>query len=230
MLSVPDRPRVRARQRQAPAASPTPTPPPSEPSTWSTWPTLPTAASAPTPRACASASRWPPRWSTTRRCWSSTSPSTAWTRGSACTCSSCCGQMADEGRTVLLSSHILEEVERIADSVLVIYAGRLAASGDFRSIRRLMTDRPHVFSVRSSRRPTPGVAAARRGVRLRRRARSQGPAGAHLRLWAVHAAHAGRRARGRHPPARAAVRPTIRSSRSSPTWWADDPAACPSWP
>jgi ABC-2 type transport system ATP-binding protein len=58
--------------------------------------------------------------------------------------------MAAEGRTVLLSSHILEEVERIAGSVLVIYAGRLAASGDFRSIRRLMTDRPHVFFVRSS--------------------------------------------------------------------------------
>jgi ABC-2 type transport system ATP-binding protein len=59
-------------------------------------------------------------------------------------------RMADEGRTVLLSSHILEEVERIAASVLVIYAGRLAASGDFRSIRRLMTDRPHEFFVRSS--------------------------------------------------------------------------------
>jgi ABC-2 type transport system ATP-binding protein len=59
-------------------------------------------------------------------------------------------RMAEEGRTVLLSSHILEEVERIASSVLVIYAGRLAASGDFRSIRRLMTDRPHEFFVRSS--------------------------------------------------------------------------------
>jgi ABC-2 type transport system ATP-binding protein len=51
---------------------------------------------------------------------------------------------------VLLSSHILEEVERMAESVLVIYAGRLAAAGDFRSIRRLMTDRPHVFHVRST--------------------------------------------------------------------------------
>ena len=59
-------------------------------------------------------------------------------------------RMAGEGRTVLLSSHILEEVERLADSVLVVYAGRLAASGDFRSIRQLMTDRPHAFSVRSS--------------------------------------------------------------------------------
>jgi ABC-2 type transport system ATP-binding protein len=58
--------------------------------------------------------------------------------------------MAASGRTILFSSHILEEVERLADSVLVIHAGRLAASGDFRSIRRLMTDRPHAFTVRSS--------------------------------------------------------------------------------
>ena len=58
--------------------------------------------------------------------------------------------MAASGRTILFSSHILEEVERLADSVLVIYAGRLAASGDFRSIRRLMTDRPHTFTVHSS--------------------------------------------------------------------------------
>jgi ABC-2 type transport system ATP-binding protein len=58
--------------------------------------------------------------------------------------------MAREGRTILLSSHILEEVELVADSVQVLFAGRLAASGDFRSIRRLMTDRPHVFRIRSS--------------------------------------------------------------------------------
>ena len=58
--------------------------------------------------------------------------------------------MAAEGRTILFSSHILEEVGRLADSVLVVYAGRLAAAGDFRSIRRLMTDRPHTFTVRSS--------------------------------------------------------------------------------
>jgi ABC-2 type transport system ATP-binding protein len=32
----------------------------------------------------------------------------------------------------------------------VVYAGRLAAAGDFRSIRRLMTDRPHTFTVHSS--------------------------------------------------------------------------------
>ncbi len=59
-------------------------------------------------------------------------------------------RMAAEGRTILFSSHILEEVERLAGRVLVIVSGRLAASGDFREIRRLMTDRPHTFTVRSS--------------------------------------------------------------------------------
>jgi ABC-2 type transport system ATP-binding protein len=58
--------------------------------------------------------------------------------------------MAAEGKTILFSSHILEEVERLAEEVLVIVAGRLAASGDFREIRKLMTDRPHTFTVRSS--------------------------------------------------------------------------------
>ena len=58
--------------------------------------------------------------------------------------------MAAAGRTILFSSHILEEVERLADGILVIHAGRLAASGDYREIRRLMTDRPHTFLVRSS--------------------------------------------------------------------------------
>jgi ABC-2 type transport system ATP-binding protein len=58
--------------------------------------------------------------------------------------------MAAAGRTILFSSHILEEVERLADQVLVVHAGRLAASGKYRQIRRLMTDRPHTFRVRAS--------------------------------------------------------------------------------
>lgn len=54
------------------------------------------------------------------------------------------------GRTVLFSSHILEEVEQVSGTVQVIVAGRLAASGDFRTIRRLMTHRPHVFAIQSN--------------------------------------------------------------------------------
>jgi len=58
--------------------------------------------------------------------------------------------LAAAGRTIVFSSHILEDVERLADNVLVIVSGRLAASGDFHRIRRLMTDRPHTFVLRSS--------------------------------------------------------------------------------
>lgn len=54
------------------------------------------------------------------------------------------------GHTILFSSHILEEVEQVSGTVQVIVAGRLAASGDFRTIRRLMTHRPHVFAVHST--------------------------------------------------------------------------------
>ena len=59
-------------------------------------------------------------------------------------------RMADNGRTVLFSSHILEEVEQLSGTVQVIVAGRLAASGDYRRIRRLMTSRPHEFAISSS--------------------------------------------------------------------------------
>ncbi len=58
--------------------------------------------------------------------------------------------MAAAGRTVMVSSHILEEVEQIADTIQVLIAGRHAASGDYREIRRLMTERPHQFTIRCS--------------------------------------------------------------------------------
>jgi ABC-2 type transport system ATP-binding protein len=59
-------------------------------------------------------------------------------------------RQAAEGRVIVISSHILEELNDLADTVLVMVAGRLAASGHYRAIRRLMTDRPHTFMIRSS--------------------------------------------------------------------------------
>jgi ABC-2 type transport system ATP-binding protein len=59
-------------------------------------------------------------------------------------------ELGRQGRVVLFSSHILEEVEQIAGSIEVMVAGRHAASGDFREIRRLMTERPHQYTIRSS--------------------------------------------------------------------------------
>ena len=59
-------------------------------------------------------------------------------------------RLGADGRTVLFSSHILEEVEDIAGTIEVVVAGRQAASGDFRSIRRLMTERPHQYTITST--------------------------------------------------------------------------------
>ncbi|WP_210438726.1 ABC transporter ATP-binding protein [Nocardioides xinjiangensis] len=59
-------------------------------------------------------------------------------------------RLGDEGRTVLFSSHILEEVERLARHIEVVVSGRHAASGDFGAIRRLMTDRPVQYAIQSS--------------------------------------------------------------------------------
>ena len=89
-----------------------------------------------------------------------------------------------EGRTVLFSSHILEEVEQVARQIEVVVSGRHAASGDFGEIRRLMTDRPVQYVVvsdddRTARQRADlravgrrrGAAAARRRGRLRHRPR-----------------------------------------------------------
>jgi ABC-2 type transport system ATP-binding protein len=59
-------------------------------------------------------------------------------------------ELAAEGRVIVISSHILEELNDLATNVLVMVSGRLAASGHFREIRKLMTDRPHTFTVKSS--------------------------------------------------------------------------------
>jgi ABC-2 type transport system ATP-binding protein len=52
-------------------------------------------------------------------------------------------RLAAEGRTVIVSSHILAEVERMADRVLAVVDGRLAAAGDVAAIRRAMAHIPY---------------------------------------------------------------------------------------
>jgi ABC-2 type transport system ATP-binding protein len=61
------------------------------------------------------------------------------------------GRLGEQGRCVIVSSHVLDEVERFGSRVLVVAQGRLAATGDFRAIRDLMDDRPHRIRVRTDR-------------------------------------------------------------------------------
>jgi ABC-2 type transport system ATP-binding protein len=51
-------------------------------------------------------------------------------------------ELGAAGRTVLVSSHVLAEVERVSDRVVAMVDGRLAAVGDVATIRAAMTDKP----------------------------------------------------------------------------------------
>jgi ABC-2 type transport system ATP-binding protein len=55
--------------------------------------------------------------------------------------------LGEQGKTVVVSSHVLDEVERFGSNVLVIARGRLAAQGDFHAIRQLMNDQPLRFRI-----------------------------------------------------------------------------------
>lgn len=56
-------------------------------------------------------------------------------------------ELAAKGRTIVLSSHILEEVEQLAETVLLIINGKLAAAGGFRAIRAALDKRPYHVRV-----------------------------------------------------------------------------------
>jgi ABC-2 type transport system ATP-binding protein len=43
-------------------------------------------------------------------------------------------EQADQGKTVLLSSHILSEVEAVADEIVIIDQGKIVTSGDIRTV------------------------------------------------------------------------------------------------
>jgi ABC-2 type transport system ATP-binding protein len=56
-------------------------------------------------------------------------------------------RLAGDGSTILISSHILEEVETLADNILLMVTGKLAASGDYRAIRSKLDERPYEVRV-----------------------------------------------------------------------------------
>lgn len=67
-------------------------------------------------------------------------------------------QLAASGRTVVVSSHVLNEVERMAERIIVLVHGRLAAAGGRHAIRDAMDDRPRHVLVRSDDRRRLAVA------------------------------------------------------------------------
>ena len=59
-------------------------------------------------------------------------------------------RLGQEGRTVVVSSHVLSEVERFAQNILVIVNGKLAAAGDYLAIRERMDQHPHAIAIRAN--------------------------------------------------------------------------------
>jgi len=58
--------------------------------------------------------------------------------------------LSEEGRTVIFSSHFLDEVERMSDHVTMIHEGRIALDGRLESL----TDTHHVTSIRFAEAPS----------------------------------------------------------------------------
>ena len=56
-------------------------------------------------------------------------------------------ELGAEGRTLIVSSHVLAEVERMTERVVAILDGKLAASGGIRAIRAAMTHIPHKVRI-----------------------------------------------------------------------------------
>ena len=58
-------------------------------------------------------------------------------------------RMGRAGKTVLVSSHILHEVEAMTRRVLLVHNGRILAEGDVREIRDLLDEHPHTVALRA---------------------------------------------------------------------------------
>ena len=79
--------------------------------------------------------------------------------------------LKDDGRSVLLSSHILSEVERACDRVSIVRAGRIVDTGSLADLRHLTRTRVHAV-LDAAREPCRGrhVAGPARRVGRRHRA------------------------------------------------------------
>ena len=58
--------------------------------------------------------------------------------------------LKSQGRTVLVSSHVLPEIEALTSRIVLIHQGQILAQGDISLVRELIEGHPHQISVRSS--------------------------------------------------------------------------------
>lgn len=58
-------------------------------------------------------------------------------------------RLAEQGKAVIVSSHILYEVEQLTKNILLLHRGRLLATGDLRTIRGLIDRHPHRIRIQT---------------------------------------------------------------------------------
>jgi ABC-2 type transport system ATP-binding protein len=68
---------------------------------------------------------------------------------------------ADRGGSVIVSSHVLHEIEQLTTRIVLIHRGRLVADGDIRQIRDLIDRHPHTIEVKAARARELAAALAR---------------------------------------------------------------------
>jgi ABC-2 type transport system ATP-binding protein len=56
-----------------------------------------------------------------------------------------------EGKTIIVSSHVLPEIEAMTNQVILIHQGKIFAQGDIHYIRDLINDHPHIISIKCNR-------------------------------------------------------------------------------
>ncbi len=66
-----------------------------------------------------------------------------------------------QGRSVLVSSHVLHEIEQLTRRIVLVHRGRLVADGEIQDIRALIDRHPHTVRVRTDRPRELAAALAR---------------------------------------------------------------------
>ena len=118
---------------------------------------------APTRRATGRRWRWSPRWRRGPSCCILDEPTSGLDPLMEAVFQDCIREVKAEGRTVLLSSHILAEVEALCDRVSIIRAGRTVQSG---TLARAAPPDPHVDRPSRPTRPVDGLARPAGRARL----------------------------------------------------------------
>jgi ABC-2 type transport system ATP-binding protein len=57
----------------------------------------------------------------------------------------------EEGKTIIVSSHVLPEIEAMTKKIILIHQGKIFAQGDIHYIRDLIETHPHIISIKCSR-------------------------------------------------------------------------------